>query len=93
MVIRMGEVSRSVCCATLSYAAIICHGMVGCAQALSFGSAGTTLVDHNEDGRFDVLYGNWNGPHRLFIQNADGTFADIGQVRDSASMTLSRMSA
>jgi hypothetical protein len=79
-------------CVASHEAAIICHGIVGCAEALSFGSAGTTLVDHNEDGRFDVLYGNWNGPHRLFIQNADGTFTDNGQARDSASVTLSRMS-
>ena len=79
-------------CVASHEAAIICHGIVGFAQALSFGSAGTTLVDHNEDGRFDVLYGNWNGPHRLFIQNADGTFTDNSQARDSASMTLSRMS-
>jgi hypothetical protein len=68
----------------------ICHGMLGRFQAsvLSFCLAGTTLVDHNEDGRFDILYGNWNGPHRLFVQNADGSFTDIGQVLRCAVFSL-----
>ncbi|KAK3278692.1 hypothetical protein CYMTET_13386 [Cymbomonas tetramitiformis] len=37
---------------------------------------GTALMDANGDGLVDVVYGNWNGNHRLFIQNADGTFSD-----------------
>ncbi|XP_065575837.1 cartilage acidic protein 1-like isoform X2 [Artemia franciscana] len=29
---------------------------------------GLALADFNEDGNVDIVYGNWNGPHRLFIQ-------------------------
>ncbi|XP_010222593.1 PREDICTED: cartilage acidic protein 1, partial [Tinamus guttatus] len=29
---------------------------------------GVALADFNRDGRLDVVYGNWNGPHRLFLQ-------------------------
>ncbi|MEM1349936.1 MAG: CRTAC1 family protein [Myxococcota bacterium] len=37
---------------------------------------GIALLDANEDGRLDIAYGNWAGPHRLFIQREDHTFAD-----------------
>merc|ERR1719283_597446 len=33
---------------------------------------GTALLDANGDGLTDIVYGNWNGPHRLFIQSRDG---------------------
>lgn len=29
---------------------------------------GVALADFNRDGRTDIVYGNWNGPHRLFMQ-------------------------
>lgn len=29
---------------------------------------GVALADFNRDGRTDIVYGNWNGPHRLFVQ-------------------------
>lgn len=29
---------------------------------------GVALADFNRDGKMDVVYGNWNGPHRLFMQ-------------------------
>ncbi|XP_068806025.1 cartilage acidic protein 1 isoform X3 [Struthio camelus] len=29
---------------------------------------GVALADFNRDGRLDVVYGNWNGPHRLYLQ-------------------------
>jgi len=32
---------------------------------------GVALSDFNNDGRLDILYGNWNGPHRIYIQDAD----------------------
>lgn len=35
-----------------------------------------TALDANGDGLFDLAYGNWEGPHRLMIQGADGTFRD-----------------
>ncbi|KAK3090089.1 hypothetical protein FSP39_009088 [Pinctada imbricata] len=30
---------------------------------------GVTVGDYNRDGLIDIAYGNWNGPHRLFLQN------------------------
>ncbi|KAL2083109.1 hypothetical protein ACEWY4_020882 [Coilia grayii] len=29
---------------------------------------GVALADFNRDGKMDIVYGNWNGPHRLFLQ-------------------------
>ncbi|XP_036389241.1 cartilage acidic protein 1a [Megalops cyprinoides] len=29
---------------------------------------GVALADFNGDGKTDIVYGNWNGPHRLFLQ-------------------------
>ncbi|MBV71208.1 MAG: hypothetical protein CMH52_07635 [Myxococcales bacterium] len=37
---------------------------------------GVTLLDVNRDGRLDLLYGNWEGPHRLFIRQSDGAFEE-----------------
>ncbi|XP_041123889.1 cartilage acidic protein 1-like isoform X2 [Polyodon spathula] len=31
---------------------------------------GVTLADFNRDGKTDIVYGNWNGPHRLFLQTS-----------------------
>ncbi|KAK3792305.1 hypothetical protein RRG08_007382 [Elysia crispata] len=31
---------------------------------------GVTLADFNNDGKTDIVYGNWMGPHRLQIQDA-----------------------
>jgi len=32
---------------------------------------GTAILDANGDGLLDIVYGNWNGPHRLYIQERD----------------------
>ncbi len=37
---------------------------------------GVVAFDANEDGMFDLIYGNWEGPHRLFIHQPNGHFAD-----------------
>uniref|UniRef100_A0A7N4NW64 Cartilage acidic protein 1 n=1 Tax=Sarcophilus harrisii TaxID=9305 RepID=A0A7N4NW64_SARHA len=29
---------------------------------------GIALADFNRDGKVDIVYGNWNGPHRLYLQ-------------------------
>lgn len=29
---------------------------------------GVALADFNRDGKTDIVYGNWNGPHRLYLQ-------------------------
>ncbi|XP_035515232.1 cartilage acidic protein 1a [Morone saxatilis] len=38
---------------------------------------GVALADFNGDGMTDIIYGNWNGPHRLFLQGSDSTFRNI----------------
>src|SRR3546814_10715740 len=38
---------------------------------------GVAALDADGDGRFDLAYGNWEGPHRLMLQGADGTFRDV----------------
>jgi len=35
---------------------------------------GVTLSDFNNDGKIDIAYGNWNGPHRLYLQQGIGGF-------------------
>lgn len=47
---------------------------------------GVTVLDADEDGRFDIVYGNWEGPHRFWLQQEPGKFRDI------ASTALSRPS-
>jgi hypothetical protein len=37
---------------------------------------GVAAGDFDGDGRFDLVYGNWEGPHRLFLQKWDGLFVD-----------------
>lgn len=32
---------------------------------------GIAVLDADGDGRFDVVYGNWEGPHRLFVRRGD----------------------
>jgi hypothetical protein len=44
-------------------------------------------VDADDDGRLDICYVNWHGPHRLMIRQADGTF------RDQATPALAMPSA
>lgn len=31
---------------------------------------GTTVMDADGDGDLDIVYGNWNGDHRMFLQGA-----------------------
>nr|BAC27817.1 unnamed protein product [Mus musculus] len=47
---------------------------------------GVALADFNRDGKVDIVYGNWNGPHRLYLQmSAHGKV----QFRDIASPKFS----
>jgi len=38
---------------------------------------GVSPLDADGDGRFDLVVGNWQGPHRLFVRTADGDFHDV----------------
>src|SRR5690606_30549505 len=35
---------------------------------------GITVLDANGDGDLDVVYGNWQGPHRMFLRLEGGVF-------------------
>jgi hypothetical protein len=37
---------------------------------------GVAVLDVDGDGRLDLVYGNWEGPHRLYVQNKNGHFTD-----------------
>ena len=43
-------------------------GVADCQQT----GRGTAIVDSDQDGMLDIVYGNWNGPHRLFEQRPTG---------------------
>lgn len=45
---------------------------------------GVAPVDTSSDGMFDMVVGNWEGPHRLFVQSTDGKWDDIAP-RDMAT--------
>lgn len=38
---------------------------------------GIAVLDADSDGRLDLVYGNWQGLHRLFAQYAPGKFRDL----------------
>ncbi|XP_063051954.1 cartilage acidic protein 1a [Engraulis encrasicolus] len=38
---------------------------------------GVALADFNGDGKTDIVYGNWNGPHRLYMQGSNQKFRNI----------------
>lgn len=38
---------------------------------------GVALADFNGDGKTDIVYGNWNGPHRLYLQDSQQKFRNI----------------
>ncbi len=37
---------------------------------------GVALFDANDDGELDMVYGNWEGPHRLWVRTPDTPFFD-----------------
>ncbi|KAM6972503.1 cartilage acidic protein 1a [Aplochiton taeniatus] len=38
---------------------------------------GLALADFNGDGKTDIVYGNWNGEHRLYLQGTEQKFRNI----------------
>ncbi|WP_416670480.1 CRTAC1 family protein [Egbenema bharatensis] len=51
-------------------------GMAGVSDPLQHGR-GIAVLDADGDGRMDLVYGNWEGQHRLYAQYAPGKFQDI----------------
>lgn len=51
-------------------AVVICKGVAD----QNHHGRGVALADFNGDGRTDIVYGNWNGPHRLFLQGSNSAF-------------------
>lgn len=45
---------------------------------------GVALLDANNDGRLDIVAGNWEGQHRLFIQTDAASFNDLASTALSA---------
>lgn len=41
---------------------------------------GVALADFNGDRKTDIVYGNWNGPHRLYLQGSESQFRDIADT-------------
>lgn len=37
---------------------------------------GIAILDANQDGFFDIVYGNWEGPHRMFVRTGNVYFED-----------------
>ncbi|TVR05388.1 MAG: CRTAC1 family protein [Phormidium sp. GEM2.Bin31] len=38
---------------------------------------GVAVLDADGDGKFDIVYGNWEGSHRLFLQGTRGHFRNV----------------
>lgn len=38
---------------------------------------GVTAIDANHDGELDLVYGNWEGPHRMFVRTGKGAFRNV----------------
>ncbi|XP_029012807.1 cartilage acidic protein 1a [Betta splendens] len=45
---------------------------------------GVALADFNGDGKTDIVYGNWNGPHRLYLQGSDSKFRNVATAEFAA---------
>lgn len=59
---------------------------VECARPLGLADAtnharGLVAADFDRDGRIDLCWGNWEGPHRLMMQQPDGTFRNTADAR------------
>jgi len=49
---------------------------------------GTAVIDANGDGLLDIVYGNWQGQHRLFIQKEDATGCVTFEDKATAQMRV-----
>lgn len=41
---------------------------------------GVAVLDADGDGRLDLVYGNWEGPHRLFVQQESSKFREVAPL-------------
>lgn len=45
---------------------------------------GVAVLDSNSNGYFDLVYGNWEGTHRMFVQEKPGLFSNCTPPKMSA---------
>lgn len=45
-----------------------------------YDARGAAILDANHDGMFDILLGNWQGPHRFFMQKLGNQFVDYAPL-------------
>lgn len=45
---------------------------------------GVAVLDSNSNGYFDLVYGNWEGTHRMFVQEKPGLFSNCTPHKMSA---------
>jgi len=57
----------------------------------NFTGRGTALLDANGDGLIDIVYGNWNSEHRLFIQSRVGDSVTFSDQAPADMKTASRI--
>lgn len=48
---------------------------------------GIALADFNRDGKIDIAYGNWDGPHRLYIQRRTGSTIEFSNYASGSYET------
>jgi len=58
----------------------------------NFTGRGTALLDVNRDGLLDIVYGNWLGTHRLFVQSRGGTATATPTFTDVATADMKEAS-
>ncbi|MBI3241960.1 MAG: CRTAC1 family protein [Chloroflexi bacterium] len=52
---------------------------------------GVAVLDADGDGRFDLVCGNWEGPHRLFVQTSNASDGHFREVAPPALAEPSRV--
>ena len=58
----------------------------------NFTGRGTALLDVNRDGLLDIVYGNWLGTHRLFVQSRGDIATDTPTFMDVATTDMKEAS-
>ena len=58
----------------------------------NFTGRGTALLDSNRDGLLDIVYGNWLGDHRLFLQSRGSAVTETPTFTDVATADMKETS-